>query len=33
LDVISDGQFVEQGQQIKVVRIQGNVVVVSPVEE
>lgn len=33
LDVISDGQFVEQGQQIKVVRIQGNVVVVSPIEE
>ena len=32
LDVISDGQFVEQGQQIKVVRIQGSVVVVSPVE-
>jgi membrane-bound serine protease (ClpP class) len=32
LDVISDGQFVEQGQQVKVVRIQGNVVVVSPIE-
>jgi len=32
LDVISDGQFVEQGQQIKVVRIQGSVVVVSPIE-
>lgn len=32
LDVISDGQFVVQGQQVKVIRIQGNVVVVSPVD-
>lgn len=33
MDVISDGQFVERGQQVKVIRIQGNVIVVAPVEE
>lgn len=32
LDVISDGQFVERGEQVKVLRIQGNVIVVAPVE-
>ncbi|MFN6207743.1 MAG: NfeD family protein [Planctomycetota bacterium] len=33
VDAISDGQFVERGQQVKVLRIQGNVIVVAPVEE
>lgn len=33
VDVISDGQFVDPGQQVKVMRIQGNVIVVAPVEE
>jgi membrane-bound serine protease (ClpP class) len=33
MDVISDGQFVERGHQVKVIRIQGNVIVVAPVED
>ncbi len=32
-DVVSDGQFVERGQPVKVIRIQGNVIVVAPVED
>lgn len=32
-DVISDGSFVDPGTQVKVVRINGNVITVAPVEE
>lgn len=32
-DVISDGSFVEQGTQVRVVRIHGNIITVTPVDD
>lgn len=32
-DVISDGSFVEPGQQVTVIRIQGNVITVTPIDD
>lgn len=32
-DVVSDGAFVEQGTQVKVIRIQGNIITVAAIED
>jgi membrane-bound ClpP family serine protease len=32
LDVISDGSFIEPGTQVKVIRINGNVITVAKVD-
>ncbi len=32
-DVISDGSFVDRGTQVRIVRIQGNVITVSPIDD